>query len=136
MEGLLVSLAGLPPFLAYFLPAILLIQGFMWVYTRLTPHDEIALIKDNNVAAATAYVGALFGFLLPVASVIINAASVADFLLWALVAGIAQLITFVVFRRFYPRISERIEAGELGAALKLAATSIMVGVLNAASITY
>lgn len=135
-ELVVASLTGLPPFLAYFIPALILIQLFMWVYTKMTPHDEVALIKDNNMAASTVYVGALAGFALPMASVIANSVSLIDFAVWAIVAGVAQLLTFLVFRRFYPKVSERIEAGEMAVPLKLAATSVMVGLINASAITY
>ena len=130
------SLQGVVPFLLYFVPALILIQVFLWLYTKVTPHDEVALIKANNIAALITYVGAMFGFAIPVASVIANSVSLIDFAIWAVIAGIAQLLTFMIFRRFYPRVSERIEAGELAVPLKLAATSIMVGLINAAAITY
>ena len=136
MDAVVASLAGVPPFLIYFVPAVLIVHAFMWLYMQVTPHAEIELIKANNVAASTTYVGALLGFSIPICSVVANAASLVDFLVWSLVAGFVQLATFLVFRRFYPRISERIEAGEMGVAVKLAGTSVVVGLLNAASIVY
>ena len=59
---LLASIAGLPEFLSFFFLAILLLVLFARIYTWLTPHDEVALIKANNPAAAVAFGGALIGF--------------------------------------------------------------------------
>jgi putative membrane protein len=130
------ALYGVGPFLLYFIPAIVLVLVFMWVYTKFTPYNEGELIRENNVAAAVAYIGALLGFTFPLASALANSVSVIDFVVWSVVAGIAQLVTFLVFRAFYPMIADRVKAGEVAATLKLAGWSVMVGVLNAAAITY
>ena len=130
------SMTGILPFFLYFIPAIILIMIFMWIYTKVTPYDEVALIKDNNTAAAVAYLGALLGFTFPLVSALANSVGLIDFLIWAVFAGIAQLATFLVFRRFYPKIAERVVAGEMAATTKLAGWSVMVGLVNAAAITY
>lgn len=130
------ALVGVGPFLLYFIPAIVLVLVFMWIFTKFTPYNEGELIRENNVAAAVAYIGALLGFTFPLASALANSVSVIDFVVWAVVAGIAQLVTFLVFRAFYPMIADRVKAGEVAATLKLAGWSVMVGILNAAAITY
>ncbi len=136
MADLIASLATTLPFLQYFIPALLFVFFFMWLYTLITPHNESTLIKENNLAAATTYVGTLIGFTLPIASVVANAVGFIDFLVWGIIAGLVQLITYFIFRLFYPRVSERIQQGETAIALKLAGISCIVGLLNAACITY
>ena len=130
------ALYGIGPFLLYFIPAIVLVLVFMWVYTKFTPYNEGELIRENNVAAAITYIGALLGFTFPLASALANSVNVVDFVIWSVVAGVAQLVTFVTFRAFYPMIADRVRAGEVAATLKLAGWSVMVGILNAAAITY
>src|SRR5450755_4154411 len=49
---ILQSLAGLPAFLLYFCTAIVAVVAYLFVYTRVTPHDEFQLIRDNDPAAA------------------------------------------------------------------------------------
>ena len=44
---ILQSLAGLPAFLVYFCTAIVAMVAYLFVYTRVTPHDEFQLIRDN-----------------------------------------------------------------------------------------
>ena len=130
------SLFGFIPFLMYFVPALIVVLVFMWIYTKLTKFDEVALIKENNSAASVTFVGTMMGFSLPIASALANSVSLIDFAIWAVIASVAQLVTYQIFRKFYPMIDERVTRGEMAASLKLAGISVMVGLLNAAAITY
>ncbi|MCK7613832.1 DUF350 domain-containing protein [Roseibium sediminicola] len=136
MADLQASLSGIVPFIAYFAAAIVMLLVFMKIYTVMTPHDEMALIKDNNVAASVVFSAAFLGFSLPLASAAANSLGIIDFVIWGIIACIAQLIVYQIFRRFYPRITERIEKGEIAISINLAAVSITIGLLNAACITY
>lgn len=129
-------LAGVPLFLAYFATGLVLTGIYVLVYTKLTPHDEIALIKANAPAAAVAFAGSLIGFVLPLASVIENSVNLLDMVLWGAVALVVQLATFFGLRLFFPRISERISDNELASGIWLGAVSIAAGLLNAACLTY
>jgi putative membrane protein len=51
---ILQSPARLPAFLVYFCTAIIAVAAYLLVYTRITPHNEFQLIRDNNSAAAIA----------------------------------------------------------------------------------
>ena len=128
-------LGGLPAFLAFFAVAAILTIVFVLIYTKITRHNEMALIKQNVPAAAIAFSGSLIGFALPLASAINNSAALLDMVLWGIIALIVQLVAYVVVRLFMPRVSERIEAGELAAGIWLGAASIAAGILNAASMT-
>ena len=128
-------LGGLPAFLAFFGTAAILTILFVLIYTRITKHNELALIKQNVAAAAVAFSGSLIGFALPLASAIDNSADLLDMILWGLVALIVQIVVFLVVRLFMPRVSERIEAGEMAAGIWLGGASIAAGILNAASMT-
>jgi hypothetical protein len=64
------SLTGLPAFLVYFCTAIIAVVAYLFVYTRVTPHDEFKLIRDNDPAAAIALGLSLLGFVLPLVSAI------------------------------------------------------------------
>ncbi len=137
MEVILGSLEGLQDFAMYFVAAVIAVGVFARVYSWITPHNEVALIKENNTAAATAFIGALAGFALPLYSALDNSVSLIDFGVWALVALIIQVGTFLLIKKMvYPKISERIEAGEMAAAVKIAGVSIVIGLVNAGSMTY
>ena len=136
LETTMSSLSGLPPFLAYFAVAIVLILIFVRVYTWLTPQDELALIRANNSAAALAFGGALIGFALPLSSAITNSLSLLDCAIWGAVALIVQSLTFVVLRFTLKQLPERIQQGEIATGVFVAAVAIAVGMINAACMIY
>lgn len=136
LETTLSSLAGVPAFLTYFVLAIVLMLIFIRIYTWVTPHDELALIRKNNSAAALAFGGALVGFSLPLSSAITNSLSLLDCALWGAIALIVQVLTFFVLRVTLNQLPERISQGEMAAGIISAATAISVGFINSASMTY
>ena len=128
-------LANLSEFLLFFVAAAALTLIFVVFYTRVTRHNELSLIKKNSTAAALAFSGSLIGFALPLASTMINSVTVVEMVLWGLVALIVQVLVYLVIRLPMPRISERIEGGEVAAGIWLGATSMVAGILNAAAMT-
>ena len=90
---ILQSLAGLPAFLVYFCTAIVAVVAYLFVYTRVTPHNEFELIRANEPAAAIALGLSLLGFVLPLVSAIAHSANVWDCLIWALIALIVQIMS-------------------------------------------
>ncbi len=128
-------LASLSEFLIFFVAAALLTIVFVVIYTRVTRHDELALIKKNVTAAGIAFAGSLIGFALPLASTMINSVTVVEMVLWGVVALIVQVLVYFLIRLPMPRISERIEADEVAAGIWLGACSMVAGILNAASMT-
>ena len=93
--------------------------------------------EDKNEAAAIGFIGAVIGFALALASAASNSVSLIDFAIWGCVALIAQTIAFVIVRFiFMPRIVQRINDNEISAGIVLGGTSIAVGLLNAACMTY
>ena len=132
LETVGTSLNELPWFLAYLGTAVGLTLVYMVVYMWVTPHDEIKLIRDNNSAASIAMVGSLIGFSLPLASAIANSAALVDCVIWGVIALVVQI---VVFYLPVPKISERIEKGEIASGIWLGAASLTGGLLNAACMT-
>jgi putative membrane protein len=138
MESIQLSLSGLTSFALYFSIALVLLLMFKYVYVFITPHDEWKLVKEEqNTAAATGFIGAVIGFALALASAATNSVSLVDFAVWGVIALIAQTIAFAIVRYlFMPRIVQRINDNELSAGIVLGGTSIAVGLLNAACMTY
>jgi len=129
-------LATLPNFLAYLGTAIVLLVAFMAIYLYVTPYDEINLIRANNVAAAISLSGAVLGFAMPIANVIAHSDTLLDLAVWGVIAGIVQLLAWMVARVALPRLKEAIAAGQVAPAIFVAALSITVGLINAACMTY
>ncbi|NER60146.1 DUF350 domain-containing protein [Pseudomonas sp. MAFF212428] len=122
-------------FLFYMAGAAVLFALYAFIYTRLTPYNEFALIREGNSAAAIALGGALLGFAIPVSSAISHSISLLDFLVWSLIAGAVQLLAFFVVSLVVKGMEERIRRQESAAAILLASVVIGVGMLNAACMT-
>lgn len=130
------SLQGLGYFLLYFVAALVAEAVFIFLYMIVTPHREMTLIREGNTAAALSLGGAVLGFTVPVASAVANSVSLLDMAVWSAVALVVQLIVFVLASLALRGLSRRIEEGDLAAGITLAAASLAIGVLNAASMTY
>ncbi|WNW14149.1 DUF350 domain-containing protein [Pseudomonas sp. DTU_2021_1001937_2_SI_NGA_ILE_001] len=122
-------------FILYILVAAALFALFQFIYTRITPHKEFALIRDNNPAAALALGGSLIGFALPASNVIAYSINILDVIVWALIAAVVQLLAFGVTSLVLRGLSARIAKGEMAAAIYAASVAISVGLLNAACMT-
>jgi putative membrane protein len=133
---ILQSLTGLPAFLVYFCTAIFAVVVYLFVYTRITPHDEFKLIRENDPAAAVALGLSLLGFTLPLVSAIAHSANIVDCLIWSLIALIVQIVVYFVIKIPVPNLSAKIAAGELAPAIWLGLSSLAAGALNAASMIY
>ena len=129
-------LATLPSFLAYLGTAIVLLVAFVAIYLYVTPYEEIALIRNNNTAAAISLSGAILGFAMPIANVIAHSDTLLDLAVWGVVAGIVQMAAWGLARVALPQLQEDIPAGRVAPAIFVAALSIAVGLLNAACMTY
>jgi len=133
---ILQSLAGLPAFLLYFCTGLIAVVLYLFVYTRVTPHDEFKLIRDNDPAAAIALGLSLLGFVIPVVSAITHTANVIDCLIWSVIALIVQIAVYYIVKIPVPNLSRQIAAGELAPAIWLGLASVAAGAINAASMVY
>jgi len=123
-------------FLLYFGVALVFQAVFIALYMAVTPHHEVALIKKGNAAAAISLGGAVLGFTLPLASVIIHSVSLVDMAVWSVVALLVQLAVYRLVDFLLREISRHIEEGNIAAATTLAVASLAIGMVNAASMTY
>ena len=111
-------------------PALVAVVAFLFVYTRVTPHDELQLIRDNVPSAAIALGLSLLGFVLPVVSAIAHSANVVDCLIWSAIALIVQIAVYFVVKIPVPNLSAKIAAGELAPAIWLGLASLAAGALK------
>jgi len=130
------SLAGLPAFLLYFCVSTVAVIAFLWIYTRITAHDEFELLNKNVPGAAVSLGLSMLGFALPVASAVAHASNIIDCMIWSLIALCVQVIAYYVARIAVPNLSQRIAAGDLAPAIWLGLASVTAGLLSAASMTW
>jgi putative membrane protein len=136
MNWIYPSLGGVPNFLLYGAIGLVLTFVFAVIYSRITGHDEIALIRAHNASAALAFGSSLIGFALPLSKAIAQASSVPDCILWGGMALVVQLSAYAITRVLLPGLSANIQNNAMASAIVLAAIAIAAGMLNAASMTY
>lgn len=133
---LLESLSGLYEFCTYFGAALSFVLLFCLVYGRMTPYNELRLIREGNTSAAISFGGALLGFVLPLYSAITHSVSFIDMLIWAMIAMLVQFAIFGSVRLMFRSLVRDIENNHIAAATLLAFCSVSIGILNAACMTY
>ena len=127
-------IGSLPAFASFFVTAIILMLAFLAIYVRITPYNELALIRAGNEAAAVSLGGAVIGFALPIAVSVAVSHNLYAMIGWGVVASVVQLLAFVAARLALPRLNESIPQGKLASGIFLASLAIGVGILNAGCI--
>lgn len=122
-------------YLIYLLLSVFVLMVFFAVYSRITPFDEVLLIRQGNLAAALTLGGALVGFSLTLASCILHTSGYLPFLSWAAGALFLQLLTYVVSTRMLAMTQDHIESNNVAFGALMAAISLSVGAINAACIS-
>jgi len=130
------SFAGFDDFLVYLGVSLSLLYLFVWVYIRVTPWREMALIKTGNMAAAFSISGAILGFIVPLSAAVKYSVNIVDMLIWGLIALLVQIAAFIVVKMLVPTVTQDIEAGNGAQGFFLGVASLAVGLLNAACMSY
>ena len=137
MEALqLGGFQGLFDFGKYFVASLGYLLIFCLIYTKVTPYDELKLVREGKTAPAVSLGGAFIGFVLPLHSAITHSVGFVDMLVWALVAMVVQILAFSIVRLIFKDLVRQIEENQMAAAALLAFFSVAIGLLNAASMTY
>ncbi len=130
------SLVTLPGFLLYFAVGLAMLVASMWAFMRITPHDELSLIRSGNTSAAVTFGGAMLGFSLPIASAFSHSINIVDAVVWGVVALAVQLACFFAIGRLLGGNQRAaLEEGHMAGATLRAAVAISVGLLNAACLS-
>ena len=125
---------NLVAFASFFATAVVLLLAFLAIYIRVTPYNELTLIREGNTAAAISLGGTVIGFALPIAVSVAISHNLYAMLAWGVVASLVQLLTFIAARLALPRLNESIPQGKLASGIFLASLAVGVGILNAGCI--
>lgn len=123
-------------FITYFGSALLLTLIFTVLYEWVTPYNGFNLMKENNTSAVISFGGALIGFVLPLAIIIANSHVISEVAMWGIVAICIQLMVYILARVFIPEFKKNVIENNIAGSLYLAFISLIVGILNAACMTY
>lgn len=130
------SFATFDDFLVYLAVALVLLALFIAIYIRVTPYRELALIREGNMAASFSLSGSLLGFIVPLTAAVRHSVNLVDMALWGLLAMAVQIAAFVAVKLMIPSITQDIPADKSSAGFFLGTTSLGVGLLNAACMSY
>ena len=128
-------LAGFPVLMLHSSVTLAMLLVAVFVYIKITPYDEVALIRGGNTAAAVSLSGAVIGLALPLAFSMASSISIWEVLIWGPVTLILQLIAYRVTDLFLKDLPNRILEGEVGAAILLVSIKLAVAAVNAAAVT-
>jgi len=122
-------------YLLHLLSGCVLLAAFFAIYTKITPFNEIALIRQGNMAAAVSLLGAGVGFCLTVTSSIVHNDTFWMFLIWSIGAMLVQSAAYAFLTRVLPQMDQAIEANNLAMGILMGSLSLMVGMINAACLS-
>jgi putative membrane protein len=132
VQGLL---SGSENFALCFVVSLALLGVFATLYSLMTAHHEMGLIRAGNKAAALSLGGAIVGFVIPMAKAIEQSSGLVDLLVWAAIAFVAQVAAYGLAAMLVPHLRRSIEDDHVASGILLAALSLAIGILNAASMT-
>jgi putative membrane protein len=122
-------------YLLHLLTAAAMVLAFFIIYTRITPFDEVLLIRQGNQAAAFSLGGTLVGFSITICSALLHTADYFQFLGWTIGAMIVQVLAFSVVTRSLRMSKDQIEANNKAFGGLLGAIALSVGLINAGCIS-
>ena len=136
MEAVLESfMTGLPVLLLHYLVTLTMLAIGVTIYLWMTPYKELELIRGGNIAAAVSLGATIISLAMPLAFSMAVSGGVWDIVLWGLVTLVIVLVVYRVIDFLMKDLPRRIELGELGPAILLAAVKLGVSIITAAAVS-
>ncbi|MDP1872856.1 DUF350 domain-containing protein [Phenylobacterium sp.] len=125
---------GFPTTLLHAGVAVLILFLGAALYVLLTPHKEVALIRDGNAAAAISLGGVLVGLAAPLALSLNSSTSLVEIVIWGVSTVMVQLLVFRVVDLLLRGLPQRIQDGEVAAAALLVGAKLATALILAAAV--
>ena len=103
------------------------------IYILLTPHKEIRLIREGNVAAAVSLAGVMVGLSIPLAVSLNASTSMVEIGLWGVATIAVQLLAFRLVDMVLHGLPKRIADDEMAAAALLVGAKLATAIILAAA---
>ncbi|MEZ5955624.1 MAG: DUF350 domain-containing protein [Hyphomonadaceae bacterium] len=126
--------AGFPDFIIQLGVALGLFVASLIIYTVMTPHKELALIRAGNPSASLAYGGVIVGLAIPLGSCLAHSFGLFDLLIWGVVTLLIQLLAFRFADIFLRGLPRRIAEGDVAAAVFLMSIKIGLALIMAGAV--
>lgn len=125
---------GFPLTLLHATATIAILLAGATAYVLLTPHKEIALIRDGNAAAAVSLGGVLVGLSIPLATSLLSSTNLIELGLWGVATVVLQLLVFRLADMVLHGLPRRIQDGEMSAAALLVGAKLATAIVVAAAV--
>lgn len=126
--------SGFPVTLAHAgISLVLLVVGAA-LYAVLTPYREISEIREGNAAAAVSFGGVLVGLAAPLAVSLLASTSIEELAIWGAATTAVQLLVFRLTDFLLAGLPQRVEEGDVSAAVLLVAAKLAGAMLLSAAI--
>lgn len=135
MTSVFDSLAQGFPLLVFYLTAVTFIFVVaLYLYVKLTPHNEFELVSQGNMAAAIHLSSLIIALSLPLAACLIYKVSIVDVLMWGTLSVAMQLFLFRMTDLIFRGIPDLIARDVAAPALVLASIKIAGSIILAFAI--
>lgn len=128
-------LSGFPILILHFIVTVAMLAAGVIVYTWITPHRELEMVRAGNVAAAISLSGAVLGISIPLAFCMAVSVNVFDILVWGAVTVVIQLAAYFATDLIMRDLPARIDQGEVAPALLLVAVKLAIAAITAAGVS-
>jgi len=125
---------GFPLTLLHAAVTLLLLVLGAALYAMLTPYREIALIREGNSAAAVAFGGVMVGLAIPLAVSLSASTSIREIAIWGAATIVVQLLAFRIVDFILTGLPQRIQEGEVSAAVLLVSAKLATALILAAAV--
>ena len=126
--------AGFPATLAHAAVSLLLLGLGAVIYALMSPHREIREIRDGNAAAAVSFGGTLIGLAVPLAFSLTASTSMEELALWGVAIMAVQLLLFRIVDFVLKGLPQRVQEGEIPAAVVLVSAKLACALVLAAAV--
>ena len=111
-----------------------LLIGGATIYALITPHKELAQIRQGNAAAAVSFGGVIVALALPLALSLAASTTLIEVGLWGVMSVAVQLLVFRLTDMVLSGLPKRIAEGEMAAAVVLVSAKLATAMIFAAAV--
>ena len=126
---------GFPVMMLHLVVTFGLLAAAATVYAFLTPWREVRLIRQGNTAAATGFAAVLLSLAIPLAVSLSVSTTVRDIAIWGVATLALQLLVFRIVDLILTGLPQRIQNGEVSAAVVLAGAKLATALILSAALT-
>lgn len=135
------SLSNLPEYLLFLGVGLAVWLAALAIYELITPIKELVEIRKGNVAVAINFFAVAIALALPIQAVGHSTFNPGDMLLWGGIGALCQILLHLIIRTFWKQTYARLvgQEGEkpcIASALLLSSFSLVLGMVNAAALSY